>query len=135
MGCVVVLAYLSVLLCALPPATHALGFRCSSQPEATCQALVGYKSPNTTTLRSIQSLFGVKHLRSLLAANNHGPGTPATFTVQANETVVIPFTCRFRPQTKRKLVMIESSRVESRRSFIISCVRSGSLCFFTLRKH
>lgn len=94
MGCVAVLVCLSVLLCALAPATHALGFGCTSQPEATCQALVGYKSPNTTTLRSIQSLFGVKHLRSLLAANNLSPTTPPTTTVRAQDTVIIPFTCR-----------------------------------------
>ncbi|XP_048128822.1 lysM domain-containing GPI-anchored protein 2-like isoform X2 [Rhodamnia argentea] len=94
MGCVAVLVCLSVLLCALAPATYALGFRCTSQPEATCQALVGYKSPNTTTLRSIQSLFGVKYLHSLLAANNLSPTAPPTTTVQAQDTVIIPFTCR-----------------------------------------
>ncbi|XP_030450170.2 lysM domain-containing GPI-anchored protein 2-like [Syzygium oleosum] len=95
MGCAVVLACLSfLLLCALLPATDALGFTCTAQPEATCQALVGYISPNTTTLKSIQSLFGVKHLRSLLAANNLSPTTLPTATVQATDTVIIPFTCR-----------------------------------------
>ncbi|KAI3441167.1 uncharacterized protein J3R85_002404 [Psidium guajava] len=94
MGCMAVLVCLSVLLCSLAPAAHALGFSCTSQPEATCQALVGYISPNTTTLRSIQSLFSIKHLRSLLAANNLSSTTPPTHPVQANETVIIPFTCR-----------------------------------------
>lgn len=94
MGRAVVLACLSVVLSALAPATDALGFTCNSPPETTCRALVGYISPNTTTFRSIQTLFGVKHLRSLLAANDRSPTLSPNTTVRAQETVFIPFTCR-----------------------------------------
>ncbi|CAO2813660.1 unnamed protein product [Amaranthus hypochondriacus] len=69
-----------------PPA-----FKCTSK--TTCKALVGYISPNTTTISKIQSLFQVKTLRSLLGVNNLSPTTPPNYTVLANSTVKIPFPC------------------------------------------
>ncbi|KAF8013186.1 hypothetical protein BT93_I1154 [Corymbia citriodora subsp. variegata] len=89
MGCVMaVLACLAVLLCVFTPATHALGFNCSSPPVNTCQALVGYISPNATTLKSIQSLFGIKHLSSLLAANNLSPTLTEFSQFQSTRRIV-----------------------------------------------
>ncbi|KNA14950.1 hypothetical protein SOVF_102650 [Spinacia oleracea] len=67
-------------------------FRCTTR--STCRALVGYISPNTTTLGHIQSLFEVKTLRSILGVNNLPLNTPSSYTVRANSTVRIPFPCR-----------------------------------------
>ncbi|XP_074275749.1 lysM domain-containing GPI-anchored protein 2 isoform X2 [Silene latifolia] len=67
-------------------------FKCSST--STCKSLVGYISPNTTTLSHIQSLFQVKTLRTILGVNNLPPTTPPNHTVPANSTVKIPFPCR-----------------------------------------
>ncbi|QHN77003.1 LysM domain-containing GPI-anchored protein [Arachis hypogaea] len=50
-------------------------FKCSSNTNATCRALIDYSSQNATTLRDIQKLFNVKHLPDLLGAKRqHDPG-------------------------------------------------------------
>ncbi|KAL2936896.1 LysM domain-containing GPI-anchored protein 2 [Bienertia sinuspersici] len=76
----------STLTTAQPP------FQCTTT--STCMSLVGYISPNTTTLSRIQSLFQVKTLRSILGVNNLPPSTPRNHTVRANSTVMIPIPCR-----------------------------------------
>lgn len=70
-----------------PPA-----FKCTTK--TTCNALVGYKSPNTTTISHIQSLFQVKNLKSLLGVNNLPPTTPPNHIIKGNSTVRIPFPCQ-----------------------------------------
>lgn len=68
------------------------GFNCNSTG-ATCNGLVGYKSPNATTLSKIQSMFGVQTLSSLLGANNLPLSTPSSYAIAVNQTVKIPFEC------------------------------------------
>ncbi|KAK9677481.1 hypothetical protein RND81_11G145900 [Saponaria officinalis] len=73
-------------------AQAAPAFKCTTKP--TCKALVGYISPNKTTLSNIQKLFQVKTLRTLLGVNNLPPNTPSNYSVAVNSTVKIPFPCR-----------------------------------------
>lgn len=92
------LSLLSFLLLILSPPTTTTAqpqpplFKCTSK--LTCQSLVGYVSPNATTLAHIQSLFQVPTLLSLLGVNSLPPTTPPTHPVLANQTVTIPFPCR-----------------------------------------
>ncbi|XAR59888.1 hypothetical protein NMG60_11015891 [Bertholletia excelsa] len=68
-------------------------FSCSNNG-VTCNGLVGYVSPNTTTLSEIASMFGIQDsLHSLLGANNWSLSLPANQTVRANQTINIPFPC------------------------------------------
>ncbi|PSS12141.1 LysM domain-containing GPI-anchored protein like [Actinidia chinensis var. chinensis] len=67
-------------------------FKCNTN-EATCNGLVGYVSPNRTTLDDIKNLFGIKNLRSLLGANNLPLSTLSNYTVHANDTLDIAFPC------------------------------------------
>lgn len=67
-------------------------FKCSSSG-ATCDAIIDYVSPNTTTLSALKALFNVKNLRSILGANNLPLTTPPNQTLNANQTLKIPFTC------------------------------------------
>ncbi|KAF8027669.1 hypothetical protein BT93_E0546 [Corymbia citriodora subsp. variegata] len=89
------LLLLCSLLCSLLPPSTSLGFPCSNSNSsaATCQSLAGYVSPNATTLAAVQTLFGVKHLRSILGANNLPLSTPGNHSVSAQDTIVIPFNC------------------------------------------
>lgn len=66
-------------------------FKCSSN--STCDAIIDYVSPNTTTLSAVKALFNVKNLRSILGANNLPLTTPPNQTLIANHTLKIPFTC------------------------------------------
>ncbi|KAJ9704538.1 hypothetical protein PVL29_002888 [Vitis rotundifolia] len=81
---------LSVLITA--PRAQAATFKCSSGP--TCNALIDYVSPNTTTLSAIQTLFGVENFLTLLGANSLPTSTLANQSVAANDKIVIPFGCR-----------------------------------------
>nr|GMC85300.1 lysM domain-containing GPI-anchored protein 2 [Ipomoea batatas] len=67
-------------------------FKCSSS-NSTCDAIIDYVSPNTTTLSAVKALFNVKNLRSILGANNLPLTTPPNQTLIANHTLKIPFTC------------------------------------------
>lgn len=90
------LLLLLLLLCSLLPPSTPLGFNCSNSSAsaaATCLSIAGYVSPNATTLAAVQALFGVKHLRSILGANNLPLSTPPNATVGAQETVAVPFNC------------------------------------------
>ncbi|XP_052194773.1 lysM domain-containing GPI-anchored protein 2 [Diospyros lotus] len=73
-------------------AVMADAFTCNSTG-ASCNGLVGYVSPNATTLSHIKTLFAIKNLRSLLGANGLSLSTPSNQTVAANQTIRIPFPC------------------------------------------
>lgn len=81
-----------LLLLTTVPEAQAANFTCKAA--TTCNALVDYVSPNTTSLSSIQTLFGVKNLRTLLGANNLANSTLGNYTVTAKDKVIIPFRCR-----------------------------------------
>ncbi|PWA55567.1 lysm domain GPI-anchored protein 2 precursor [Artemisia annua] len=68
------------------------GFKCTTRG-ATCNSLIDYKLPNTTTLSSVRTLFQIKNLRTLLAANNLPLTTPQNQTYPASTTLKIPFPC------------------------------------------
>ncbi|KAI3736454.1 hypothetical protein L6452_15995 [Arctium lappa] len=71
-----------------------LGFRCTTNTSSpTCYSLIDYPLPNTTTLSSIQSLFQIKNLRNLLAANNLPTTTPPNRTFPSSSILKIPFPC------------------------------------------
>ncbi|XXG71874.1 hypothetical protein AAC387_Pa07g1102 [Persea americana] len=67
-----------------------VSFRCTTRP--TCQGMIGYVSPNTTTLSSIKDLFGLEEVYSLLAANSW-PTSDSNRSIRAGSTVRIPFPC------------------------------------------
>ncbi|KAK6946516.1 LysM domain [Dillenia turbinata] len=67
-------------------------FTCSST-NSTCSSLIDYPSPNATTLGKIQSLFGIKNLRTILGANSLPLSTPSSYSINQNETIKILFTC------------------------------------------
>ncbi|VVA99366.1 unnamed protein product [Arabis nemorensis] len=70
-------------------------FKCGEPGDSpsTCRSLVGYSSKNATTLRNIQTLFSVKNLRSILAANNLPLSTRPDQPVNPNQVVRIPIPC------------------------------------------
>ncbi|KAJ6671618.1 LYSM DOMAIN-CONTAINING GPI-ANCHORED PROTEIN 2 [Salix viminalis] len=55
-------------------------FKCTAGK--TCRSIVGYKSPNTTSISSIQKLFGVKNRHSLLGANNLPLSTQSNYVIR-----------------------------------------------------
>ncbi|KAJ6386160.1 hypothetical protein OIU77_029179, partial [Salix suchowensis] len=59
-------------------------FRCTEK--TSCHSLVGYKSPNTTSISSIQKLFGVKNRHSLLGANNLPLSTPSNYVIREQQS-------------------------------------------------
>ncbi|KAJ8629281.1 hypothetical protein MRB53_022604 [Persea americana] len=65
-------------------------FRCTTP--ATCQGMIGYVSPNTTTLSAIKDLFGLEEVYSLLAANSW-PTSDSNRSIKAGSMVRIPFPC------------------------------------------
>lgn len=79
-------------------ATTSTAFTCTNTTttttNSTCRSLVGYVSPNTTALSSIQSLFQIKLFDDLLGANSFNASTSPKQTIQANHTIKIPITCR-----------------------------------------
>ncbi|XP_077246808.1 lysM domain-containing GPI-anchored protein 2-like [Tasmannia lanceolata] len=89
MKAVSLLAVLLLLLLAISSAKGA--FNCSST--STCQAMIGYKPINSTTIRDIQTLFEVPHIRSLLGANSLPLSTRSTQSITAGSTFRVPFNC------------------------------------------
>lgn len=85
-----------VLFLFITLATTSAAFNCTTATtkNSTCHSLVGYVSPNTTRLSSIQSLFQIKRFHDLLGANGLNASTSSNPTVQANQTIKIPITCR-----------------------------------------
>ncbi|CAL5341362.1 hypothetical protein CsSME_00025712 [Camellia sinensis var. sinensis] len=71
----------------------ARAFNCNGSSGTTCNGLVGYISPNATTLSNITTMFGIPHFRYLLGANNFLLSTPPNQTVSAKQLIKIPFTC------------------------------------------
>ncbi|KAL7257302.1 hypothetical protein ACSBR1_003577 [Camellia fascicularis] len=71
----------------------ARAFNCTGSSGTTCNGLVGYISPNATTLSDIRTMFGIPHFRYLLGANNFPLSTPRNQTVSAKQVIKIPFTC------------------------------------------
>ncbi|GAV60111.1 LOW QUALITY PROTEIN: LysM domain-containing protein/MatE domain-containing protein [Cephalotus follicularis] len=85
------LLLLLTTLLLLSSLTTAQPFKCTVN--STCHALVGYKLPNTTSLSSIQTLFGIKKFKSLLGANNLPISTPQNQTMNATQTIKVPIPC------------------------------------------
>ncbi|KAF8410321.1 hypothetical protein HHK36_002848 [Tetracentron sinense] len=85
------ISFLAVLAITARAQDEIQRFNCSSS--RTCDALIDYVSPNTTTLNSIKTLFGVKNLRSLLGANSMALSTSPNKTVASGSTIKIPFQC------------------------------------------
>ena len=65
-------------------------FRCTAF--AICQGMIGYVSPNTTSLYSIIELLGLEEVYSLLAANSW-PTEDTDRSIPAGSTVRVPFPC------------------------------------------
>lgn len=85
-------AALFIILLAANLASAQTGtFTCNST--TLCQSLIDYITPNTTTLASIQTLFGVRNHRTLLGANNLDPSTSPNTTVSQSKRLRIPFPC------------------------------------------
>ncbi|XP_050234579.1 lysM domain-containing GPI-anchored protein 2 [Mercurialis annua] len=68
-------------------------FKCTASTAPSCQALIDYTPPNSTTLSSIKTLFSIKHLHTLLGANNLPVSTSPNRTISAQQIVKIPFPC------------------------------------------
>ncbi|RWR84558.1 lysM domain-containing protein [Cinnamomum micranthum f. kanehirae] len=83
------LLHLLLLFSCILSATS-ITFRCTTRPK--CQGMIGYISPNTTTLSSIKHLFGLESVYSLLAANSW-PTKNTNRPITAGSTVRIPFPC------------------------------------------
>ena len=76
-------------------ATTSTAFTCkTTTAKSTCHSLVDYVSPNTTVLSTIQSLFQIMRFHDLLAANGFPNFTSPNDTLQAQQRIKIPFTCR-----------------------------------------
>ncbi|XP_065866284.1 lysM domain-containing GPI-anchored protein 2 isoform X2 [Euphorbia lathyris] len=69
-----------------------LGFKCSQR--SSCQSLVGYKTPNATSIFHLMNLFHLSDSNSILAANNLPSSTPSNYTIQPLDIVNIPIPCR-----------------------------------------
>ena len=84
-----------VLFLFITLATTSAAFNCTTTTKnSTCRSLVGYVSPNTTRLSTIQSLFQIKRFQDLLGANGFNASTSPNPTIQATQTIKIPITCR-----------------------------------------
>lgn len=68
-------------------------FKCLTE-NATCRSLTDYTSTNTTTLKEIATLFGVKHFLDLLGANNLPSNTNNSYKVNPNQVIKVPFPCK-----------------------------------------
>ncbi|KAG2298232.1 hypothetical protein Bca4012_009432 [Brassica carinata] len=70
-------------------------FKCGEPGDSntTCRSLVGYSTKNATTYASIQTLFAVESLRSILEANNLPLSTPGAQRVNPNQLVRVPIPC------------------------------------------
>ena len=80
------LALFFLSLLTIVPKVQAAFTRDSATRSATRSVLISCVSPSTTTLSAIQTLFDVKHLRTLLGTNSF-----PTSTVAAKDKVIIPF--------------------------------------------
>lgn len=85
------IATLVAAFCYFYFSVSAIPFKCSST--STCNAVVDYLLPNTTTLSAVQVLFGVPNLFSILGANSLSLSTSPAKSLPANSTIRIPFPC------------------------------------------
>lgn len=85
------IALLLLMIFVSTSTSTAATFTCNST--AKCRSLVGYPSPNTTFISTIQNLFNIKNLRTLLAANDLPASTGKNYTIQANQVLKIPIPC------------------------------------------
>ncbi|KAG9443178.1 hypothetical protein H6P81_019032 [Aristolochia fimbriata] len=76
----------------IPGAAAAGNFTCTVS--GRCEAIAGYAPLTPTTLSAVKTLFGVKSIRSLLAANSQPPSTPPSSPVPNGTVVRVPFPCR-----------------------------------------
>ncbi|CAK8578231.1 unnamed protein product [Lathyrus sativus] len=83
----------TLLSTTLTEAQTEANFNCSAEA-ATCRSLTDYTSTNTTTLKEIETLFGVKHFLDLLGANNLPSDTKNTYKVSPNTVIKVPFPCK-----------------------------------------
>ncbi|RWR90593.1 lysM domain-containing protein [Cinnamomum micranthum f. kanehirae] len=84
------LLLISLLFTSFISATSA-SFKCTANH--TCQSLIGYVPPNTTTISSIKRLFGLKTHHQLLGSNSWPLSVPNR-TVQAGSVVRVPVPCK-----------------------------------------
>nr|AKK25219.1 CEBiP1 [Populus x canadensis] len=66
-------------------------FKCNTP--TTCHSLIDYISPNATTFSHIKTLFSVKNIHSILAANNLPLSTLPNSTIPASQPIKISFPC------------------------------------------
>ncbi|XP_044487755.1 lysM domain-containing GPI-anchored protein 2 [Mangifera indica] len=85
------IALLLLMIFVSTSTSTAATFTCNST--AKCRSLVGYPSPNTTSISTIQNLFNIKNLRTLLAANDLPASTGKNYTIQENQVLKIPIPC------------------------------------------
>ncbi|KFK40100.1 hypothetical protein AALP_AA3G330300 [Arabis alpina] len=81
----------SYLLCLSAQMTGT--FKCGGDSPSMCHSLVGYSSKNATTLHNIQTLFAIKNLHSILAANNLPLSTTRDQRVNPNQVIRVPIPC------------------------------------------
>lgn len=84
-------SFLTIIIIPPPLANAQARFNCSFP--GTCNSIIEYVTPNTTTLSAITTLFRVDNLLSLLGANNIPLSTPPTASLPSNRTIKIPFPC------------------------------------------
>lgn len=82
----------TLLLTTLTQAQPEANFKCAT--EATCRSLTDYASANATTLKEIETLFGVKHFLDLLGANKLPTDTKNTYKLNASQVIKVPFPCK-----------------------------------------
>ncbi|XP_045826834.1 lysM domain-containing GPI-anchored protein 2 [Trifolium pratense] len=68
-------------------------FQCKTE-NATCRSITEYTNPNTTTLKEIATLFGIKHYLDFLGANNLPTNTQNSYKVSPNTVIKVPFPCK-----------------------------------------
>ncbi|GAU33896.1 hypothetical protein TSUD_66830 [Trifolium subterraneum] len=78
---------------ALTQAQPEANFRCLTE-NATCRSITEYTNPNTTTLKEITTLFGIKHYLDFLGANNLPTNTQNNYKVSPNTVIKVPFPCK-----------------------------------------
>ncbi|KAG8655771.1 lysM domain-containing GPI-anchored protein 2 isoform X1 [Manihot esculenta] len=90
----IIISLLFLFAFATKPSTVQAGFKCTQSDRTTCTSLIGYKSPNQTTIFHLSNFFGVHDINSLLGANDLPLSTPSNYTVNAQQVINIPIPCR-----------------------------------------
>lgn len=83
---------LLISLLHLTSSVQSSSFTCTSK--TTCQSIIDYVSPNTTTLSEIATLFQINNTESILGVNSLSASTaPETYKVTSKTAIRIPFPC------------------------------------------